>query len=332
MNNEKNNGKGIFYGVIGVATLIVAIIGATFAYFTASQTNNEKITGNAATISFGLNVEKITTVDDTNGGLIPMTDGMLNKAVTNASTNGVCVDDTGAAVCQIYKITITNTGSAALFLDGYVNLVGGLGYVTDTTADNYAANQATTMRWAQVFSTDDSTFALNGTPTLATGASGITAFTGIAQTGTSNIDLDSKFTKGTYTYNTNTYDYINKNFMRLSGHKKSGTEELDAANEDNTYTRTGDKNSALVFNQRLEAKDATPGKEQVFYIVVWLSETGTNQTAGAQAASATTANVEATNFFKGNVVFLSAAGGEVSATFNGTTRRPATDNNATAQS
>ena len=34
--NNNNNGKGIFYGVIGVATLVVAIIGATFAYFAAS--------------------------------------------------------------------------------------------------------------------------------------------------------------------------------------------------------------------------------------------------------------------------------------------------------
>ena len=36
----ENNGRGIFYGVIGVATLIVAIIGATFAYFSASITKN----------------------------------------------------------------------------------------------------------------------------------------------------------------------------------------------------------------------------------------------------------------------------------------------------
>ena len=55
MNNENhNNGRGIFYGVIGVATLVVAIIGATFAYFTASQSsNNGDITGNAASVSFG---------------------------------------------------------------------------------------------------------------------------------------------------------------------------------------------------------------------------------------------------------------------------------------
>lgn len=47
MNNQysyeqkKNNGKGIFYGVIAVATLIVAIIGATFAYFTAAANSSD---------------------------------------------------------------------------------------------------------------------------------------------------------------------------------------------------------------------------------------------------------------------------------------------------
>ena len=35
MIEMENNGRGIFYGVIGVATLVVAIIGATFAYFSA---------------------------------------------------------------------------------------------------------------------------------------------------------------------------------------------------------------------------------------------------------------------------------------------------------
>lgn len=38
---KKNNGKGVFYGVIAVATLIVAIIGATFAYFTASANSSD---------------------------------------------------------------------------------------------------------------------------------------------------------------------------------------------------------------------------------------------------------------------------------------------------
>ena len=58
MNEQRNNGRGIFYGVIGVATLVVAIIGATFAYFTATASNETAITGNMATINLGLTVTK----------------------------------------------------------------------------------------------------------------------------------------------------------------------------------------------------------------------------------------------------------------------------------
>lgn len=300
MNNEKNNGKGIFYGVIGVATLIVAIIGATFAYFTATQSaGNNVITGNAATVSFGLAVEKVTTADETKGGLIPMTDGMVEKAVTNASTKGACVDDTDAAVCQIYKITISNTGSAALFLDGYVNLTGG--------AASGATTAPTSMRWAQVFSTDSKTYTLNGTPALATGATGITEIAAPTTTDTSQIELDATGTTGTYTYEKNTYAYINKNWMRKSG------KDTTVTGEDTTvkYDRKNDlSNNALVFNQRVESKGTA-----TLYFVVWLTESGDNQTMDTSTG---------TKFFNGLVTFNSASGGEVSATFNGMTRKPAT--------
>ena len=51
--NENNNGRGLFYGVIGVATLIVAIIGATFAYFSVSANiaNNSDIAGSTVELS-----------------------------------------------------------------------------------------------------------------------------------------------------------------------------------------------------------------------------------------------------------------------------------------
>ena len=94
MKEQKNTGRGIFYGVIGVATLVVAIIGATFAYFTATAQNNETITGNMATVRLNLSVKKVTTADNT-GGMIPMTNGMIEKAVnpTTAKYDRVCVDD-----------------------------------------------------------------------------------------------------------------------------------------------------------------------------------------------------------------------------------------------
>ena len=147
MNNEKKS-QGIFFGVVGVITLVVAVIGATFAYFTATESVDNQITGNAATISFGLNVRKVTTVDDTKGGMIPMTDPMVEAAVSNASTKGACVDDNGNAVCQIYEITVTNDGTAGMYLDGFVNLTGGL-----LTSNNNSQSGKTTMRWVQVFRT-----------------------------------------------------------------------------------------------------------------------------------------------------------------------------------
>lgn len=45
---ENRKGTGVFYAVVGVATLVVAIIGATFAYFSASATNDTDVTGTTA--------------------------------------------------------------------------------------------------------------------------------------------------------------------------------------------------------------------------------------------------------------------------------------------
>lgn len=42
---EEKKGQGTLYLVIGIATLVVAIIGATFAYFSAQATSADKIQG-----------------------------------------------------------------------------------------------------------------------------------------------------------------------------------------------------------------------------------------------------------------------------------------------
>ena len=46
---ENRKGPGVFYAVVGVATLVVAIIGATFASFSASTTINTDVTGSTPT-------------------------------------------------------------------------------------------------------------------------------------------------------------------------------------------------------------------------------------------------------------------------------------------
>ena len=338
MNEQKNNGRGIFYGVIGVATLVVAIIGATFAYFTATASNNTAIKGNMATINFGLSVTKVTDVDETKGGMIPMSNNMVEAAVTDSSVvvdkNGgeeglgeggfqgagqTCVDDNGNAVCQIYKVVVTNTGSASLFLDGYITLTGGSGTPTDVGAKGAnlspAPTNSTTMRWAQVFCTSDGAGCTTAGATT-TGASGVSAFTSLASASDTeankhnapNIKTAYADVTGTGTVKGNDYDIINRNYIRISDHTAGAT-----------YDRNADVTSALVFNQYLDAASGSLTTDEVtYYIVVWLSETGTNQTAGSDGDGAF-ANKDGLNFFSGNVTFNSAQGSEVTATFSGYT-------------
>ena len=329
MNEQKNNGRGIFYGVIGVATLVVAIIGATFAYFTATASNNI-ITGNMATVSLGLSVTKVTTVDVDKGGMIPMSNGMVESAVNNA-TNPVCLDDNGNAVCQVYKITLTNSSTAAQFVDGYVALKGGSGlepkdlpsgftYVSGAKIDAAGtANNGTTMRWAQVF-VSGSKYTTAGTQTL--GATNNPTFTAIGDTDDANDDKDIRTANELITTNTtrgvlqsatisgNSYNVIGTNYIRLSNHAWKTDGSLES------YDRTDDITSALVFNHSIAAQGTAD-----YYIVVWLSETGTNQTAGASTGESTT-NPAAAGFFTGNVTFVSAQGSEVSATFADYTKVP----------
>lgn len=150
----ENNGRGIFYGVIGVATLIVAIIGATFAYFSASATNDSDVTGTTA--SGASLAVAITRVSDTatSKNMVPMLSSDLQKGVTGTETKS-CVDANGNTVCQVYKITVSN-GSADIGLNvkGTMNLT--------STAKN--------MKW-QVLT--DATTVKAGATTVAQGTEGV---------------------------------------------------------------------------------------------------------------------------------------------------------------
>lgn len=119
----ENNGKGIFYGVIGVATLIVAIIGATFAYFTATNTNTGTITGTAATAGLDLSVtaaEGYTST--TNPNLVPQLTSTIGTA---SSDTNKCVDGNGNTVCKVYEVTVGNKGTSSVTIAGTITFSGG---------------------------------------------------------------------------------------------------------------------------------------------------------------------------------------------------------------
>lgn len=105
---ENRKGTGVFYAVVGVATLVVAIIGATFAYFSASATNDTDVTGTTAkgaSLAIAITRESAT---GTEKNMIPMLSTDLQKGVTGTTGKGSCIDANGNTVCQVYKITVTN--------------------------------------------------------------------------------------------------------------------------------------------------------------------------------------------------------------------------------
>lgn len=143
---EENNrkGTGFFYGVIGVATLVVAIIGATFAYFTATAEDKDTIKGEAANTGLSLEVTHIST--DATAGLIPLNTTDLQKGVTGdaaaTAENKSCLDKNGNTICQVYSVKVINEGTATAAVTGKLNLAA-----VDPAADPEKPNVFTNLKW-----------------------------------------------------------------------------------------------------------------------------------------------------------------------------------------
>lgn len=131
VQNNQDNGRGVFYAVIGVATLVITIIGATFAYL-AAATNSapNAITATGAQVSLGFDDEQSGLKDN----LIPIAPTLeqFNKgsytgdgfdAEGDPAENiqydfvGInksdCRDVNGNPICSVYQFTVTNTSTTA---------------------------------------------------------------------------------------------------------------------------------------------------------------------------------------------------------------------------
>ena len=141
MDENNRKGSGIFYAVVGVATLVVAIIGATFAYFSASATNNDTIVGGTATgnnIALAIApIAPVTEAKTRTENMIPMLESDLQDGLTGTDGKS-CIDANGNTVCQVYKVTVTNNGATAVTLDATLNL---------TTAKGTGEGTGTNMKW-----------------------------------------------------------------------------------------------------------------------------------------------------------------------------------------
>ena len=142
---ENSKGRGIFLGVVSVATLIVAIIGATFAWFSASVGSGENdVNLTAYQFDADLTVERVfPTAENASKKIIPFVPDKVLREGQGDQTNNMnyalneatnkCVDSSGYLVCSLYKITVTNNGSDAIELDGTVTTIETTPTETGTT-------------------------------------------------------------------------------------------------------------------------------------------------------------------------------------------------------
>lgn len=232
--------KRLGYFLLCCISLILVIVSATFAYFTASISDENTVKGDAATVTFSLNVERVTSIDMA-FGLVPMKEEQAPNAALQK-----CKDDLGNAGCQIYKITVDADSDTVMFLDGYIVITPRVEQletrftrlVYDVDSDSYATT----------FTNDD--FEIDG------------------------FDV-SKYIK----------DGIRKSVPPI------------------VLNHTDDYSSLLVENEKI---GGDVGRQKVFYVMVFVYDNGEAQDylQGMQLA------------YKGEVIFNTAEGNQISATFD----------------
>ena len=117
---DNNKSRGIFLGVLSVATLIVSIIGATFAYFVASASGSAGAAqAGAANVA---NTLTLSEVVDYRENMIPVTDEIMKTSYKRTETatgtgDGRCEGYSAAGgntvynLCSIYQFTVSNSAS-----------------------------------------------------------------------------------------------------------------------------------------------------------------------------------------------------------------------------
>ncbi len=141
--NEKDS-KKIFTMLILVVTLAFCTTSATYAYFAIGATNNNTLTGTAATGSLIMtnsttsssahSPDYVAPTKAANRSLpmVPQishngTTNVLQKAFDGATGKDKCVDDNGNVICKAYTFVVKNLGTSVVAVRGSIQFSYGSG-------------------------------------------------------------------------------------------------------------------------------------------------------------------------------------------------------------
>lgn len=148
---NSNKGRDIFYGIVAVATLIVAIIGATLAYFSVTASSNEgAVNATAALVSVNyVDGQQVSAQADE---LIPADYEVVKNVYehhkiydkTNVSESNLCIDANDKQVCSIYRFSVISEVSDRSIVAYLNSEYNGFTYL------NYTVYDVTNKQWIQL--------------------------------------------------------------------------------------------------------------------------------------------------------------------------------------
>ena len=107
--------------IFSILTLMICVIGGTYAYFALTASNNS-ISGAVGGASLELSVNKMfPSSEHDEKNMIPQLYATLDEAISDKHS---CIDGNGNVICQVYQATVTNLGSTSSVLKGTITFEG----------------------------------------------------------------------------------------------------------------------------------------------------------------------------------------------------------------
>ena len=102
----------------------ILITSGTYAYLYTEEKNTNTIAGNLSTSDVSLLINRVTPAESNGTSqLVPLLDAALKNALKGNGGVSSCVDANKNVSCEVYKITLKNTGKSTLKLTGTITLV-----------------------------------------------------------------------------------------------------------------------------------------------------------------------------------------------------------------
>ena len=99
------NSKKVILSIILVLVIIATVFGATYAFLSASASNDNAIGGSTYNGNFAVDLNTIYKAD----ALVPVDETVVEASL---ATSNVCVDNSNQEICSLYELTVTNSGDA----------------------------------------------------------------------------------------------------------------------------------------------------------------------------------------------------------------------------